>query len=264
MQQSLAMDYQTFKEILVKQFSGLFGKITEKNEWEMKVEINDEMCVILNLKDAWMAYEKSGNIIVLTKFINTQNEILMTLDAKERTFADIKDFLIPTIRSNEFLNKMSIREEIMQKNVGKDLQSVILYDQERITQILNRKDYPSLPKDEEIFTLAIENLMLKGWTTESHRYEEEPFDLLIFEEKTHSSHYQFFIKEWLNKEIGDCYIAFPTHKIAMVLRLKSDDWKDWIKCLNFFNKAVNKAHSKEPFPLSNTIIKYENGNYEVL
>ncbi|MCK2000249.1 hypothetical protein MZM54_02460 [[Brevibacterium] frigoritolerans] len=264
MQQSLAMDYQSFKEILVKQFSGLFGKIDEKNEWELKVEVNNEMGVILNLKEAWKAYEKSGNITVLTKYINTQNDILMTLNTKERTYDDIKDFLIPTIRSKEFLNKMHIREEILQKNVAKDLQSVILFDQERITQILNRKDYPFLPNDEEIFALALENLMLKGWTGETQRYQKDPFDLLIFEEKNHSSHYQFFIKEWLNKEIGDCYIAFPTHKIAMVLKVKSDDWKDWIKCLNFFNKSVNKAHSEEPFPLSNTIIKYENGNYEVL
>lgn len=259
------LNYQSFIEIIKTELSNFFGDIIVSGERELKVNISKTMCMKINTNEVWKQYEQSGNIEVLSDFIQTQSDILMSLDPLEKSsFGDIKKHLIPSIRSTEFLKQMKAEGHIIQKEIGKDLMSVILYDQERYTQLVNKELYPSLPNDKEVFKIAKENLLSRGWVGETHKFSEIPFDMFIFEERKHNSHYQFFIKEWVDTHIGDCYIAFPTNKIALVLKLKSDDWKDWIRCINFFNNTVSKTYNEEAYPLSKNIIKYENGVYDIL
>lgn len=264
MQKKLELTYEKFREIVENKISAMFPNIKHSNEWELKVLLSEELCLKVNLKDAWSQYEKTKNINVLLDFIKTQSDQLMCLDSNEKTFNDIKDNLIPSIRSTELLEKMNAFDYIIQRDIGKNLKSVILFDQERYTQVINKDLYPSLPSDEEVFEVAINNLKNRGWVPPSKIYSEEPFELFVFEEREYSSHYQFFIREWLDKEIGDCYISFPTNKIALVMKLKTSDWRDWIKCLNFFSKTARKTFVEEAFPLSDVVIKYENGKYDIL
>lgn len=257
------ISYENFKR-MISEFLKL-PILEDENPWILKIELKDELIIRMDLENVWKQYNQTGRAEILFSYIDTQKEGLMTLRSNFCDYDEIKESLIPTIRSSEFLDNLKTGKATIKNTLEKNLNAVIIYDHEKFTNIIDRNLYDFLPEDEIVFKDAIDNLIKKGWVKETTFLNNKLFDLYVFEERNnHSSHFQFFINEWMDKKFGDCFIAFPTNKIAMVLKVKSTLRRDGIECLASFEKIVWNIYSKKEYPLSNVIIKYENGNHQFI
>ncbi|MGF7535408.1 hypothetical protein AAGG74_17290 [Bacillus mexicanus] len=258
------INYQEFKNMITK-FIKLPIIESQGDPWVLKVKLTDELILKMELENIWNQYLKTREFSILLNYIQAQKEGLMSLQTNGNDYEELKGNLIPTIRSDKFIDNLKAGDNVIKKNIGGDLNALVILDEEKFTKTIDRELYDFLPEDCVVFKDAMNNLLQKGWIEETKLMINELFDLYIFEEKTnHSSHFQFFVNEWMDMRFGDCYIAFPTNKIALVLKLKNIGWKDHIESLNYFEKVVRNIYISKEYSLSDTIIKYQDGKHELL
>ncbi|MED2737293.1 hypothetical protein [Bacillus toyonensis] len=253
-----------FKNIISERAIEIFGDVEEIESNKLRVELDNGTYIDIDLNEPWQKYLETNDEKVINNFIKMQNDIFLNLDQSDNTYESIKKSLLLTIRSTELIEALKSNGNIYKEQLGKNLNAVVISNQDTYSQVVTKSLYDDLPNKEELFDIARDNLLQKGWVGPSQTLNEDLFDLYIFEDREYNSHFQFFIREWMDKEFGNCYISFPSNNVALVLRLKQKDWKSWIKCLEFYTKIVKKTFDESKSPLSPNIVEYKDGQHIVL
>lgn len=257
------MKFIDFKNSLKEQLAIKYTNIDDSEYWELKVPINDELVVKMELKEIWDKFEEDKDRTIITNFVLSQINRLRLLDLNNTTYEELKKSLLPLIRSKKNINANYGEVDPIQKDLDNEFHSVVFLDYADHTVILDKAISSSLPEDEEVYKDALNNLYSRGWEKESEKTGDESYEILAFN-GSHSTHHQFFIKEWLENEVGECYIALPTNRIGLLLKIKSNDCEEWINNFSFFVNLVEEIYNEQPNPLSKSIIKFQNGKYEYL
>ncbi|MGN5650761.1 hypothetical protein [Bacillus sp. Brlt_9] len=253
-----------FKNIITEKALEIFGDIEEIESNIFRVVLDNGTYINIDLNKPWNKFLETKDETVITNFIKMQSDIFSNLEHTDKTYESLKKTLLLTIRSTELLDALNNKGKTFRRDIGKNLNAVVISNQNSYTQVVTKSLYDDLPNEEEIFETARENLLQKGWVGPTKTLNEDMFDLCIFEDRKFNSHYQFFIREWMDKHFGNCYIAFPSNNVAFVLRLKDPSWKSWIKCLEFYSNIVKKTFDDAKSPLSHNIVEYKDGAYTVL
>ncbi|WP_456364067.1 hypothetical protein [Priestia aryabhattai] len=258
-----------------------FKELTMQNI--LSIEINAEMIIVedvetgftvrngsnqeeilIDMQTVWVKYKETGDLNILSTFIKVQQSKVMMWNIRKKTFSEIRDNLIPLVRANTDSNK-----EVFPRTVAIDInnsfKAAVAYDTDSVSQILEKEMFPFLPESDEVMRVAINNLVNKGWGDEINCYEEDKFYFYTFYiSESYLTHYQFFIKPIIDKKIGNCFFAFPTNNIAYAVKPKAEQDGSIVEAVSFLADQVEIKFSQAKDALSEDIIRYNNGEYELL
>lgn len=218
----------------------------------------------IDMQVVWEKYRETGNLNILKTFIEVQQSKVMMWNIRKKTFSEIKDNLIPLVRANSEKNKGVFLKTIA-TDINKSFKAAVAYDTKNVSQILEKEMFPFLPENDEVMQVAINNLINKGWGNEIDLYENEEFCFYTFYiSESYLTHYQFFIKLLIDKHIGNCFFAFPTNNIAYAVKPKNKKSSSIVEAISFLADQVEMKFGQARDALSEDIIRYNNGEYELL
>lgn len=258
----MSINYEGFKNLLIEGLSNYEVELIV-GLWDLRVQLDKENYYCVDLKSPWDKFLQTADPEVLHNFLKTQVEVVEWLIKNDYSYATVKDKMIYAVRSSEQLKKLNSKEAIISEQLGEDLYGVVILDHSRFTEYFNRHQITDAPSIEQVIEDAKENTLKKGWAQETQTQVGEQFEILSFDD--HISHLQFFQPSWLERKIGDCFITFPTNRVALVLKYESSiDWKDKVEGFDKLTKAMEECVSKSNLPLSNTIVHFSNNKYKFM
>ncbi|MED4285707.1 hypothetical protein P4679_27650 [Priestia megaterium] len=260
--------FDTYKESLLSELQNIntVEKIEFINDDELSFTVkntsnNEEFLV--DVQRVWTQYRASKNSNILDVFVEQQKSKVLLWDLKSKTFGELKEKLIPSILP---VNKaFKENKNYITQILDRDYEATIMYDLKYVKQALEYDCFPFLPNNAEMMKIAANNLSKKGWGNEVQMFENEHFQFFTYSiSESYISHYQFFIKEMIEKAIGDCFFAFPTENIAYAVKVKGNKMDSIIESLNVLSNRVQFTYKEDVEPLSQDIVRYKNGEYEFL
>jgi hypothetical protein len=225
--------------------------------------ISNEEEFLVDVETVWTQYRATKNSNILDVFVEQQKSKVLLWDLKSKTFGELKEKLIPSILPVNTTYKENGNH--ITQYLSRDYEAAVMYDLKYVKQLLEYDCFPFLPDNAEMMKIAANNLTKKGWGNEVQMFENEHFQFFTYSiSESYVSHYQFFIKEMIEKALGDCFFAFPTENIAYAVKVKGNSMDSMIESLSVLSNRVQFTFNEDIEPLSQDIVRYKNGEYEFL
>lgn len=258
------MDKKTFSQFVLEEMRKTvpnLQNIEMIEPFQYKVELEDEYSFEMYLHNAWKAYQSTSNLNVVRDYLNAQVDLQKKMKTiHTQTLSEVKAQILPTIRSDGFLVNQE-QGQIIQKNLLEGLNLVFCVDHPHFVYFITEK----MAKKEPRFPLeeyALENIRHQGWVEPEHIETDKRGDFLVFEENKRILHYQFFIKEWVEKHIGDeFYFSMPTSKVVFVLNNKGAKAKHTAESLGKLRAITHQFFATKGYGLSPYLYSYRKGEY---
>lgn len=255
--------FEGFKKMLISKISRFGVEISEKSETELKVEVDGDNYFYIDLKMPWDKFLETDDADILHNFHRTQIEIIEWVLKKDYTYETCKEKLLYVVRSASQLSDFDDTDSIISEQLGEDLYGVVFLKHPNFSEYLNREQIIDAPSIEQIIDEAKENTFKRGWCEAGQVHSDWNYKILVF--NGHLSHYQFLISDWVDKELGDCFISFPSNRVALVLKFNEDtNWKDKVEGLEKFTEYIETCSLKSKMPLSTTIVQFKDKKYEFI
>jgi len=260
--------FDGYKERLLNELQNIntIEKLEIINDDELSFTVkntNNNEEFLVDVEKVWRQYRAVKNTDLLDVFVEQQKSKVLLWDLKNKTFGELKDKLIPSLLP---VNKVFKEDKnFITQNLGRDFRTTLMYDVKYVRQALQYDCFPFLPDTEDMMKIAVNNLTKKGWGNEVDMFENEHFQFFTYYiSDSYISHYQFFIKEMIEKALGDCFFAFPTENIAYAVKVKGEKMDSVIESLSVLSNRVQFAYKEDVEPLSQDIVRYKDGEYEFL
>lgn len=245
--------------------------ITQKGTMEFEIK-SDKWKGQLTLRNIWNSYREIGDMNQIIEFLNNAFSAQEKMDdVNNFDLSKNKHMLFPSVRSKELVDSLidtnSVDARIIAEELLGNLQKVYFLWFEGYSVPLNSTllNVGEGITEEEIEVAAKENLLKQGWIKHSNVGPLKAGKFYVFNEGRLLFHYQFFIKEWVEKHLGsEFYFSFPNKNIALVF---VPDEKAKTKHILFdrnFLLANTLADYDAPYPMSKHVFSYRNEDYNVV